>query len=80
MELGPVAVLFSLAFWGALWGVSGAILSVPLTAACRIFVLHHWNERRAVGGGSGALGIGKAGHTAEMGAVGGGEQQGEHEE
>ena len=29
-------VLFSLAFWAALWGISGAILSVPLTATCRI--------------------------------------------
>ena len=36
MELHPVIVLFALAFWGALWGISGAILSVPLTATCRI--------------------------------------------
>ena len=36
MELHPVMVLFSLAFWAALWGISGAILSVPLTATCRI--------------------------------------------
>ena len=32
MELHPVVVLLALAFWGSLWGVSGAILSVPLTA------------------------------------------------
>ena len=36
MELHPVVVLLALAFWGSLWGVSGAILSVPLTATCRI--------------------------------------------
>ena len=36
MELHPVIVLLALAFWGALWGISGAILSVPLTAICRI--------------------------------------------
>jgi len=36
MELHPVIVLLALAFWGALWGISGAILSVPLTATCRI--------------------------------------------
>jgi AI-2 transport protein TqsA len=36
MELHPAIVLLALAFWGALWGISGAILSVPLTATCRI--------------------------------------------
>ena len=32
-NLSPVVVLLALAFWGALWGISGAILSVPLTAS-----------------------------------------------
>jgi predicted PurR-regulated permease PerM len=31
LNLDPVVVLFSLAFWGLLWGVAGAILSTPLT-------------------------------------------------
>lgn len=30
-NISPVATLLSLAFWGALWGVPGAFLSVPLT-------------------------------------------------
>ena len=31
-NLSPFVVLIALAFWGALWGVAGAILSVPLTS------------------------------------------------
>jgi predicted PurR-regulated permease PerM len=30
-NISPVATLLSLAFWGALWGMPGAFLSVPLT-------------------------------------------------
>jgi AI-2 transport protein TqsA len=30
-NVDPVVVLLSLAFWGALWGVTGAFLSTPLT-------------------------------------------------
>jgi predicted PurR-regulated permease PerM len=36
LELHPVVVLLSLAFWYALWGLPGAILSVPITAVLRI--------------------------------------------
>ena len=31
-NLSPFVVLIALAFWGSLWGVAGAILSVPLTS------------------------------------------------
>jgi AI-2 transport protein TqsA len=31
MNIDPVVVLLSLAFWGALWGLPGAFLSTPLT-------------------------------------------------
>ena len=47
LELHPVIVLLALAFWGALWGISGAILSVPLTATCRIALTamrNPWSE------------------------------------
>lgn len=33
LNLSPLVVLVSLAFWGSIWGVVGAVLSVPLTAA-----------------------------------------------
>lgn len=36
LNLSPVVVLLSLVFWGWLWGVTGAILSVPLAAAMKI--------------------------------------------
>ena len=36
MELHPVTVLLSLMLWGALWGIPGLILAVPLTAVLKI--------------------------------------------
>jgi hypothetical protein len=36
MELHPVTVLLALALWYSLWGISGAILAVPITACFRI--------------------------------------------
>jgi AI-2 transport protein TqsA len=36
MELHPVVVLISLSFWYTVWGIPGAILSVPITAVMRI--------------------------------------------
>ena len=44
-NLSPFVVLLALAFWGALWGVPGAILSVPLTASL-IIVLAEIDETR----------------------------------
>jgi predicted PurR-regulated permease PerM len=36
LGLSPLAVLFSLFFWGWLWGVPGMILAVPLLAVIKI--------------------------------------------
>ena len=36
LNLSPLVVVFSLIFWGWLWGIPGMLLSVPLTAAIRI--------------------------------------------
>jgi predicted PurR-regulated permease PerM len=33
LSLSPVVVLLALVFWGWLWGVTGAFLSIPITAA-----------------------------------------------
>jgi AI-2 transport protein TqsA len=33
LNVDPLVVLFALAFWGAVWGVTGAFLSTPLTVA-----------------------------------------------
>jgi AI-2 transport protein TqsA len=36
LGLSPLLILFSLLFWGWLWGIPGMILAVPLTAIIRI--------------------------------------------
>ena len=36
LNLSPVVVLLSLAFWGWLWGIPGAILSVPIASTIKI--------------------------------------------
>lgn len=36
LNLSPVVVLISLLLWGWLWGVAGALLSVPITAVVKI--------------------------------------------
>jgi len=36
LNLSPVVVLLSLIFWGWLWGIVGALLSVPIAAAIKI--------------------------------------------
>lgn len=40
LTLNPMMVLFSLIFWGWMWGVPGAILAVPILAAFKIFCAH----------------------------------------
>jgi len=36
LNLSPVVILLSLVFWGWLWGIVGALLSVPIAAAIKI--------------------------------------------
>lgn len=36
LNLSPVVILLSLLFWGWLWGITGALLSVPIAAAIKI--------------------------------------------
>jgi AI-2 transport protein TqsA len=36
LNLSPVVVLLSLLFWGWLWGIVGALLSIPISAAIKI--------------------------------------------
>ncbi|MCP4037848.1 MAG: AI-2E family transporter [bacterium] len=38
LDLHPVAILLSLMFWGALWGIVGMLLAVPITAILRILM------------------------------------------
>jgi predicted PurR-regulated permease PerM len=36
IQLSPLLILFSLIFWGSVWGIAGMFLSVPLTAIIKI--------------------------------------------
>jgi predicted PurR-regulated permease PerM len=37
LDLSPVFVLFSLIFWGWIWGITGMFLAVPIAALLKIF-------------------------------------------
>ena len=56
LNLSPVVVLLSLLFWGWLWGVVGALLAIPITAAIKI-VCENFSELRPI---SVMMGSGKA--------------------
>jgi predicted PurR-regulated permease PerM len=38
MDLSPLLIIFSLFFWGWLWGIPGMILAVPIMAIIKIVV------------------------------------------
>ena len=38
MDLHPVTIISSLVFWALVWGIPGAFLAVPITAAVRIIL------------------------------------------
>jgi AI-2 transport protein TqsA len=38
--LSPVIILFALAFWGSIWGLTGMLLAVPLTVMLKIIAEH----------------------------------------
>ena len=40
LSLNPAAILVSVMFWYALWGVAGALLAVPILAAARVLSTH----------------------------------------
>jgi AI-2 transport protein TqsA len=45
LNMDPLVVLLSLAFWGALWGLSGMFLSTPLTVSV-MFILSQFEGSR----------------------------------
>ena len=38
VNLSPIVILFSLVFWGWLWGIWGMFLSVPITVMVKIIL------------------------------------------
>ena len=47
LNLAPIMVILSLTIWGALWGIAGAFLSVPITV-CLLIVFEHIPATRGV--------------------------------
>jgi predicted PurR-regulated permease PerM len=47
LNLSPLAIILSLTIWGAIWGVTGMLLCVPITVIVMI-VLAHFRETRVV--------------------------------
>lgn len=47
LNLSPLTIVASLAGWGALWGIPGAFLAVPLTA-CIVMVLAEFDVTRPI--------------------------------
>lgn len=48
LEMNPVAVFLSIAIWGWLWGVPGALMAVPFLVSLRV-MCDHFPELSAVG-------------------------------
>lgn len=48
VQLSPLVVLLSMMFWGWVWGIAGAFLSVPLTVAIAAFC-RHWESTEWIG-------------------------------
>jgi predicted PurR-regulated permease PerM len=44
-NIDPIVILLALAFWTAIWGLAGALLSTPLTVVAMIFLAHFAGTR-----------------------------------
>src|SRR5690606_40720336 len=40
LNLSPLVILIALLFWGALWGIAGMFLAVPLTRSVQLVLSH----------------------------------------
>jgi len=38
LDLHPLTIVVALTFWGSVWGISGAVLSVPITSVIRLWL------------------------------------------
>ena len=47
LNLSPLVILFALAFWGAIWGILGMFLSVPITVMMMI-IFAHFDKTRPI--------------------------------
>ena len=47
MNISPLVTILSLSFWGAVWGITGMILSVPITVILIIIFAQFNSTKRA---------------------------------
>jgi predicted PurR-regulated permease PerM len=47
LNLSPLVILLSLALWGTIWGIPGAILCVPITVVLAI-IFSNFEGTRAI--------------------------------
>lgn len=45
LSLSPLAIVIAMTFWGWVWGIAGALIAVPLTAAA-VIVCSHFDRSR----------------------------------
>ncbi|RMD70679.1 MAG: AI-2E family transporter [Gammaproteobacteria bacterium] len=46
LNFSPLVILFALAFWGSIWGISGMFLSMPATVAIKIILANFPQTQR----------------------------------
>ena len=72
LNIDPVVILLSLAFWGAIWGVAGMFLSTPLTVMAMVILAQfrgtHWIAVLLSGDGN-PLGVATPPETPKLGFV-----------
>jgi AI-2 transport protein TqsA len=47
LNISPLVAIFALSFWGAIWGITGMFLSVPITVIM-VIVFSHFSKTRAI--------------------------------
>lgn len=45
LSLSPLVIVLAMTFWGWMWGIAGALIAVPLTAAA-VIVCRHFDRTR----------------------------------
>lgn len=47
LNISPLLAIFALSFWGVLWGITGMIISVPVTVII-VIILSHFDKTKAI--------------------------------
>lgn len=47
LNISPLVAIFALSFWGVLWGVTGMLISVPVTVII-VIICSHFEKTRSI--------------------------------